>query len=230
MNDKIIGIIGGMGPEATAAFYIKIIKATKAKKDQDHFRVIIDSNPKIPDRTKAILGEGENPVEAIVQAGKNLEKLHADIACMPCITSHYFIKEIQQQLSIPVLNALEELNKFVIRQYKSVNTIGVLATSGTIETNLFNQSLPNFNVIYPTVDSQQTLVMEAIYGEKGIKRGNTGNIPLKLLITACEELIEKGAQVIISGCTEISIVLKPHHIGKPIIDPMDVMAEVVVRH
>src|SRR5699024_11272640 len=74
MNNKVIGIIGGMGPEATANLFMKIIKATKVKEEQEHFRVIIDSNPKIPDRTKAILGKGQSPVNAIVDIANNLDK------------------------------------------------------------------------------------------------------------------------------------------------------------
>ena len=95
MNDKLIGILGGMGPEATAHFYFKLIKATPSKTDQDHFRVIMDSNSKIPDRTSAIFGNGENPVPALIETAKTLECAKVDVACIPCITAHYFIDEIQ---------------------------------------------------------------------------------------------------------------------------------------
>lgn len=229
MNDKIIGIIGGMGPEATAAFYLKIITSTKVTKDQDHFRVIIDSNPKIPDRTKAILGQGELPVDLIVQTGKNLEKMQVDVACIPCITSHYFIDEIQSKLSITILNALTELNNYINREYPNFNSIGILATTGTIEAGLFEKYLNNMNIIYPNNISQENLVMEAIYGYDGIKLGNHGSLPLNLLKKASEELIDKGAQVIILGCTEIGIVLKDHNVQVPIIDPMDVLAQSIIE-
>lgn len=230
MNDKIIGIIGGMGPEATVDLYMKIIKATNAAKDQDHFRVIIDSNPKIPDRTKAILGQGENPVEAIIQTGKNLELLGVEVACLPCITSHYFIEDIQKGLSFPILNALDETRKFITNEFSSVKNIGVLATNGTLKTGLFNKYFPDFNVIYPTPDSQSYKVMEAIYGPNGIKSGNTGAYPKNLLKEASEELIKKGAEVIISGCTEIALALKQEDVEKPLIDPMVVVANAVVQY
>ncbi|MCR1899302.1 amino acid racemase [Irregularibacter muris] len=229
MNDKIIGIIGGMGPEATADLYMKIIKATKVKKDQDHFRVIIDSNAKIPDRTKAILGIGQSPVDALVETGKNLEKSDVDIACLPCITSHYFIDEIQEKLSYPIMNALVEVGKYIEHDYPHVKNVGILATSGTVKTGLFSKYLPNMNVLYPDSTTQVQKVMEAIYGDEGIKNGNTGDKPLNLLKEASMELMDKGAELIISGCTEIALALKPHHLSRPLIDPMMVVANAITK-
>jgi len=84
MTEKIIGILGGMGPEATIDLFYKIIKFTPAKKDQDHLRIIIDNNPKIPDRTAAILGKGEDPIPALRETAKNLEKAGADFIIIPC--------------------------------------------------------------------------------------------------------------------------------------------------
>lgn len=228
MNDKIIGIIGGMGPEATANFYLKIIKATKAKRDQDHFRVIIDSNCKIPDRTEAILNNGESPVNALIESGKILESSNVDVAVIPCITAHYFIDEVQKHLSYPILNALEEVRKYIINNYPKVSKIGVLATSGTIKTGLFEKYLGNLDIIYPLPNTQTQKVMEAIYGEKGIKSGNIDE-PLELLKEASNELIENGAEVLILGCTEIPLALKQHHVSKPLIDPMEVLANVVTK-
>ncbi len=229
MNNKIIGIIGGMGPEATANLYMKIIKATKVEKDQDHFRVIIDSNPKIPDRTAAILQNGESPVEEMVKTGRNLEKLGVDVALIPCNTAHYFIDEVQSQLSIPILNALEEMNKYIKESFPEITKIGLLATSGTIKTGLYKKFIMDVEILVPHPTSQEEKVMKAIYGDNGIKAGNTGDEPMELLRSASNELIESGAELIIAGCTEIGLALKPHHISKPLIDPMDVVAEVVVK-
>ncbi|MCR2042928.1 aspartate/glutamate racemase family protein [Anaerosalibacter massiliensis] len=230
MNDKIIGIIGGMGPEATADLYMKIIKETKVKEEQEHFRVIIDSNPKIPDRTRAILEKGESPVNAIVETANNLGKAGVDIGCMPCITAHYFFDEVQSQVPFKIINALEELNLYLKNNYPNIKNIGILATTGTVKTGLFNKYLTDFNIIYPDEDTQSKKVMEAIYGESGIKKGNTGKENLNLLVEATEELVDKGAKLIIGGCTEITLVLKPYNIDKPLIDPMDVVAKSIVRY
>lgn len=230
MNDKIIGIIGGMGPKATIDLYSKILDATKIEKEQDHFKVIIYSNPKIPDRTKAILGLGESPLNALIETGKALEKLGVDVACIPCITAHYFIDDVQKELSYPILNALEELNKYIKTNFPDVKNIGVLATTGTVKSGLYNKYFADFNIIYPSDETQNQCVMEAIYGKEGIKNGDLSDKPLNLLKNASEELIEKGAEIIISGCTEVILVLKPHHIIKPLIDPMDILAKAVVNY
>lgn len=230
MNDKVIGIIGGMGPKATIDLYSKIIDATIIEEEQDHLRVIIDSNPKIPDRTKAILGVGESPLKALVETGKNLEKLGVDFACIPCITAHYFIEDLQKELSYPVLNALEEVKKHIKSNFPNLKYIGILATTGTIKTGLFQKYLTDYKIIYPSDDIQSNCVMEAVYGKEGIKNGNTGDKPLELLKRASEKLIEAGAELIISGCTEIILVLKPHHITVPLIDPMDVLAKAAVNY
>jgi aspartate racemase len=229
-KEKVLGIIGGMGPEASAQFYMKLIKATPVRRDQDHFRIIIDSNPKIPDRTRAILGLGESPVPMIIETAKNLEKMGVDIACIPCITSHYFYEEIQAGTTMPIMNVLEELNTYIEKNYPGVRNIGVLATTGTRNTQIFNKYLKDFNIIYPDDQIQEDAVMKAIYGEgTGIKSGVTTGEPVELLEHAGEHVIAKGAELVILGCTEIGLVLSRHSLTKPSIDPMDVVAEAMVR-
>lgn len=229
MKEKILGIIGGMGPEASAQLYMKIIKATKVKKDQEHFRIIIDSNPKIPDRTKAILGLGESPVPYIIETANNIKKMGADIGCIPCITSHYFYDEIVQGTDLKIINALEELNLYIHKQYPGTRRIGVLATTGTMNTRIFDKYLKDVVIIYPDQHVQEEYVMEAIYGEgTGIKSGVTKGRPVDLLKEAGEHVIEKGAEVVILGCTEIGLVLTKDSLTKPSVDPVDVMAEAMI--
>lgn len=230
MKEKILGIIGGMGPEASAQLYMKMIKATKVKKGQEHFRIIIDSNPKIPDRTRAILGLGENPAPFIAETANNLKKAGVDLACIPCITSHYFYDEIKAGTDLPIIHALEELNTFIHDTYPGIRRIGVLATTGTKNTRIFDKFLKDVSIIYPDDNIQEEYVMEAIYGEgTGIKSGVTEGKPVELLKAAGEHVIEKGAEVVILGCTEIGLVLSKDSLKRPAIDPVDVMAEVMIR-
>ncbi|UMZ75142.1 aspartate/glutamate racemase family protein [Natranaerofaba carboxydovora] len=230
MNDLKIGVIGGMGPEATSEFYMKLIKATRAKKDQEHYHVFIDSNAKIPDRTKAILENGKSPVSEITKTAKNLELLGVDVACMPCMTAHYFIEDIQKEVSYTIMNVFEEVKKYIYNNFPSHLKVGVLATTGTIETGLFDKYLGDVNVIYPNHISQKRKVMEAIYGENGLKSGQTEGEPVELLIEASNELIESGANIIICGCSEIGMVLKEDMIEKPLIDPMDTLVNATIGH
>lgn len=219
-----------MGPEASARLYMKIIKATKVKKDQDHFRLIIDSNPKIPDRTKAILGQGESPVPEIIATVKNLERMGVELACIPCITSHYFYEDILRDTNVEIIHALKELKAYIETQYPGVKKIGVLATTGTMSTKIFDTHLSGMDILYPDVEIQETHVMEAIYGEgTGIKSGVTEGLPVEKLIYAGEHVIKKGAELVVLGCTEIGLVLQENSLTKPSVDPMDVMAMAMVR-
>ena len=106
-HKKTLGIIGGMGPLATAHFYQVLIRQTEAEHDQDHPRVFIDSNPQIPDRTLALIGKGPSPVPAIIETAQNLVKMGAHLLAMPCITAHAFFPEIQESVKIPVIHMLE---------------------------------------------------------------------------------------------------------------------------
>lgn len=229
MNDKILGIIGGMGPEATVTFYNRIIKHTKASCDQEHFRVIIDSNTKIPDRTSAILYGGKSPLQALINTAKGLEKLGVVTAGIPCITAHYYIDELNKHTSINVINALDEVNKSILNDYGNIKKIGVLATTGTVKTKLFNKSIPSVEILYPSDDSQEKKVMEAIYGNEGVKKIGISKRSLNLLIAAGIELIERGAEIIIPGCTEIGVILNQDHFNIPLIDPMDILAKAMIK-
>jgi aspartate racemase len=109
MKEGIIGILGGMGPDATLDLFKKIIKNTEAARDQDHLRVFIDNNPKTPDRSPAILGLGENPLPMMIESAKNLELIGADFIAIPCVCAHYFIKELRDRIAIPVISIIDEV-------------------------------------------------------------------------------------------------------------------------
>lgn len=224
MKEKVIGILGGMGPEASCEIFRRIIKNTQAKTDADHIRVIMDSNTKIPDRTRAILNGGISPVDEMIKTAKNLQNAGADFIIIPCMTAHFFIDIVQKAIDIPIINALSETNKYINEGYPTLTEIGLLATSGTIATGLFQNFLINKKVITPEEKIQENLVMNTIYGVNGIKAGNTSPEIIETLAGVVDELKEKGAKGIISGCTEISLVMNPKLIDIPLIDPLTVLA------
>lgn len=226
MSEKIIGILGGMGPEATADLYLRIIKATSAKRDQDHPRVIIYSNSKVPDRTAAILGTGSNPMPELIRAGKRLEEAGADFIIIPCNTAHYFIDLLQKELRVPILHLIKLSAMKSKEFYPNVKKVGILATDGTVKSGLYKSAYGEFGieVLEPTPESQAE-VMKAIY--QYIKAGNLIDGGL-LLRSVANELIAAGAEMIICGCTEVSLVLKEGDLTVPILDPLQVLAEAAV--
>lgn len=225
LQEKIIGILGGMGPDATCALFDRIIKFTNAKCDSDHIRIIIDNNPKIPDRTAAILGNSVSPVSELVKTATNLQNSGANFIVIPCITSHYFYQEIQSEIDIPILNALEITKEHIDNHLGNISKIGVIATSGTIRTNLFHKILIDKEVIIPTELEQREYVMEIIYGKEGVKAGNRTGKVKEYLAEIVGRLKDRGAEAIIAGCTEISIVLEQSDIDVPLIDPLTLMAK-----
>lgn len=228
METNIIGVLGGMGPLATASFFRKLIEETEVTSDQEHYRVIIDSNPKIPDRTQAILYGGESPLPEMIKTAQNLEKSGATVLAMPCITAHYFHEEIQKQVSIPFYHVLQGLDEYLSENFASVDKIGVLSTTATRETKLFQTYIKSKTVLFPDQSAQEEKVMRAIFGENGIKQGNSGEYPKQLLKEAAEQLInDRGCELIIGGCTEVELVLGSDDLSVPFIDPMRAAARML---
>ena len=224
MTERIIGILGGMGPLATAELFRRIVVKTPAKRDQDHPRIIIYNNPKIPDRTAFILGNGEDPRPELIASARKLESWGADFIIMPCNTAHFFAETIQKAIKIPLVNMVEETAK-VVREM-GLRKVGLLATDGTIKGLVYHRALLKYGVgiaVPNKVDQEK--VMRAIYA--GVKAGNL-ELGRKLLLEVARRL-EKRSDGIIAGCTEVSVALKPEDLGVPLIDPMDVIAEKAVR-
>jgi len=227
MPEKIIGILGGMGPEATIDLFYKIIKSTPAEKDQDHLRIIIDNNPKIPDRTAAILGKGEDPLPALQETARNLEKAGADLIIIPCNTAHYFLPSIQESVKIPILNMIEETAKETQRKTPQIKKVGLLASIGIYKTEIYHQHFKKFNIeVISPEEKDKKEVMKVIYA---VKAGDLSEKVKKNIIQIAQKLIDKGAEAIIAGCTEIPLILKEGDVPVPLIDPTKVLAEIAIQ-
>ena len=226
MAKKTIGIVGGMGPEATAYLFLKIVRSTPAVMDQEHLHVLIDSDPSVPDRTDAILHGGVSPIAKLISIGKNLVKMGADFLVMPCNTAHYYIDELRKELSVPFLSMIEETFLELKRNLGPGSKIGILATDGTLESGVYDKVIGGyFELIRPIADKQRE-VMDAIY--KGVKAGNIQYAEV-LLKRVLESLISKGCKAVVEGCTEIPIALDGVDIDVPLIDTLEVLAKASVR-
>ena len=225
---KMIGVLGGMGPAATADFYQKIIRATPAKTDQDHLKVLIFSNPQVPDRTAAIRGEGPDPLPVLVAGAQVLVQGGADFITIPCVTAHHFYDPLQRAVSVPILNLVGETATAVLSECPGLRRLGLLATTGTLESRLFEPFFEprGFTILTPAPAVQASAVMEAIYA---IKHGESMERPRRLIREAAEDLQTRGAQAIIAGCTEVPLVLQDGDLPVPVIDPTWILAKAAVR-
>ncbi|MCA1809861.1 MAG: aspartate/glutamate racemase family protein [Kiritimatiellia bacterium] len=227
---KTIGILGGVGPEATAELFRRIIRMTGAQCDQDHLPVIIFNNPAIPDRTAAIIGRGASPLPALKDTARRLEKAGADCIAIPCNTAHFFLPQIRRAVHIPVLDMIDATAACIAAVHPGVRRVGLLATTGTVRSRLYHAALRRrrVRVIVPPASAQRDLVMAAIYGREGIKAGARRR-PAQMLRQAAELLREADAGLLIAGCTEISMVLRGRCAGLPLVDPLTVLAREAIR-
>jgi len=227
MTHKTIGVLGGMGPWATLDFFEKILRLTPAKTDQEHLRVIIDNNPKIPDRSPAIAGTGEDPTPALVAGARILQQAGADVIVIPCNTAHYFYERVQNAVSIPVLHIMEEVVSTAREEVPSARVLGILATAAAVSSGLYARACARkgIEVVNPDPAGQQ-VVNRAIYAVKGGQMGPEITAGLKKI---ADGLVRRGAQALVLGCTELPFVLKPQDVRVPLLDSNQILARAAVR-
>lgn len=219
-----LGVIGGLGPMATAYFMELIIEMTQAERDQEHLKMIIYNCPEIPDRTAYILGKSsDNPVVPIIKIGNELKKQGVSCIAIPCITAHYFHDEIEQKIECKVLNAIYETAHLL--KLAGICNVGIMATDGTIQSLIFQNEIESSGMKAVIPDEQhQQIVMKMIYED--IKAGKKPDIDK--FNNVVEHLKSNGAQVVILGCTELSLVKKQYHFTNGIIDAMEVLARTAI--
>ncbi len=197
---------------------------TDAVRDQEHIEIIIFSKPSIPDRTDYILGRNtESPVEPMIETGKDLVRLGVDYLAMPCVTAHYFHNQLTGGIGRPILHIIRETAGLL--QEHGISKAGIMATDGTIHSGMFQKELLSHGIT-PLVPSEecQAYVTDLIY--KDIKSNRPAQMDKFRAVK--EELIEMGAQVIILGCTELSLIKRDYEIGPGFIDAMEVLARCCV--
>lgn len=228
MREKVVGILGGMGPEATIDLFAKIVEETHAKCDEDHLRIIVDNNPKMPSRQDAIMKGTESPVAAMVATAENLKKAGADFIIIGANTAHYFYDEVASQVDIPFLHIIEEAVKEMMRQVPGIKKVGVMATNAAVKIKLYDKCCAKFRIeVIAAKEEVQNKVHDTIFDFKynGVTEKN-----VKDATDCAEYFIENGAEALIMGCTEIPIILKGKSFTVPLIDPNDIIGKVAVAY
>lgn len=211
---------------ATADLFTKLIQMTDAACDAEHIHILIDNNPKTPDRTGAILRGTESPLPYLVQAADRLQTAGADFLLIPCITSHYFIPDLMPEIRIPVMNMIEETAKHLKSQ--DIKKVVLLVTDGTRKAGVFDRIFPAYGITicYPS-DAAQCALMDVIY--KGVKAGNptwdTGELNAEI-----RHLMDDGAEAVVLGCTELPLAAKMYGISGTLVDPTDILARAAISY
>ena len=223
MKEKILGVLGGVGPLATIYFADLVVKMTDAATDQEHIAMVILNHASIPDRTEYILDKSKpNPVPVMAKDAKLLEDDGCDYIVIPCNTAHFFYEEIQKNVNIPIINILEETVKRCQECVPNLKKIGVLATEGTVKSRAYQDIITKHGLecVVPSDDDQRSL-MNIIYNQ--VKAGK--EVDIFEFHRIIGELKKQGCDAIILGCTELSIIKKDFDIQRPdIVDSMECLA------
>ena len=222
-QSPIVGVLGGMGPDATVDFMSKVIAATRADRDQDHAHMIVDHNPKVPNRQAAILSGGEDPGLALAAMATRLERAGADFLVIPCNAAHVFRDSVTAVTGIPLLSIIDVTIAAVAEQCPGAKSVGVLATDGCLRANVYQDAMAGHGIeaILP-VEQEIGELMELVGRIKGGYQGDTVSSKMAGIANA---LVGRGAQAVIAGCTEIPLVLNSAMLDVPLISSTDVLAE-----
>ncbi|SHN59840.1 aspartate/glutamate racemase family protein [Desulfovibrio litoralis] len=224
--EKIVGILGGMGPEATVDFMQRLIKLVPAKDDSDHIRCVVDNNPKVPSRMKALIdGDGENPGPCMADMAQRLEKWGASFLVIPCNTAHYYYDYVKNSVNIPVLNILDLTTNYVVKHFPEVTNIGILASNAVQKTKMYEKCFEPYhkNIIFPDKIFQNRLLSLI----KDIKKGLCGEEQQQELQVIVDHLITKDANLCIIACTELSVIASTFK--SPFVDASQILAMRVIE-
>jgi aspartate racemase len=225
-EEFMLGIVGGMGPLAGIELQRRIVENTPALSDSDHIKMVCFTNPQIKDRTKS-LERGEDFAEEIIRSLNSLEIFNVSLGLIACNTAHAQFEKISSNVKFPLINIINETVAYLEMEYRNSEKIGLLATNGTIESKVYEKALNRrgFSVVIPKKYEQQKL-MDVIYGRDGIKAAGATVKNAKVIKDISFSLKRRGAEVVILGCTELSVLgIK----GWGIVDPLDVVSKKIVN-
>jgi len=213
--NKRLGVLGGMGPAASAEFISKLIAKTPAKKDQDHIPTILWNNPHIPDRSTSLLNHDNLPLSYLLEGIHGLKAAGCSCIVIPCNTAHFWFDELSKHIKI--IHIVDSVADELTDMH---TTIGVIGTQATIKLGLYQNHLTKlgYNCITPTEEEMNNLVQPAI----NLIKSNNIITSRTMLMQAINNLISRGANAVILGCTEIPLAIRQDHcLGIPLINSID---------
>lgn len=230
MEEKVVGIIGGMGPEATIDLMARVVKATPAMDDGDHIHLVVDNDPKVPSRIKALIEKtGESPLVHLQEMAKKLADWGVNFLAMPCNTAHHYYNDIQKSVQIPILNMIDLSVQHITTQNIGIKTVGILASAAVINLKIYEKcfSKSGIQTLYPEKSIQDN-IMQVI---RMIKSGKYSKEEIDKIQHAVDYLIQKKhVEAILIACTELSIIAHEIHTSIRCYDSAQILAEAIVKN
>jgi len=220
MSGRTVGVIGGMGPAATVEFAARVQALTPAARDQDHLRLIIDCNPEVPDRNAAVAGEGPSPGPILADMARGLERAGAQLLVMPCNAAHAFADSVRAATGLPFIDLIETACDAALSA--GPRTVGVLAADGCLNAGLYQRALAARRVEAVVCrPERQAAFMQLLYR---IKAGDRSGAVRRQMRDLANDLVDRGASVLLGGCTEVPLVLTADDVEAPLIDSLEALA------
>lgn len=221
-----IGILGGMGVEATIELQKRVFSATEGVDDQDHVPMIVDMNPQVPSRIRHVIEKtGPDPGPVLAEMATRLERAGAEVLAMPCNTAHLYAPQIERAVGLRLLNMPELACAEAAKGLKRGEAVGVLASPATNSSGLFAGFLAAHGVmsVYPENEAD---ILSSI---RRIKHAGPSDADIRLLEQEASGLVQRGARKVIVGCSEFSLVSAAIPTSVPILDTLDVLVSEIVR-
>jgi aspartate racemase len=229
MTDRILGVLGGMGPLASAQFMLRLTLLTQAGRDQDHIPAVLWSDPRIPDRTAARLGTGPDPLPWLMRGIDGLRAAGCGAIAIPCNTAHGWYEPMAKDAGVPILHIVDAAGADLRRIGVTSGTIGLMGTAATLAMKLYQDRLgaQGWDIITPETTEMDRLVTPAIAAVKA-NRVAAAYQPLAEVVNS---LASRGATAVVLGCTEIPLGI---HAGPaddlrvPVVDTIDALARAAI--
>lgn len=223
--DKVLGVLGGMGPLASAQFMLRLTLLTPATRDQQHIPAVLWSDPRVPDRTRGKLGGGADPLPWLLRGIAGLRRAGCGAIAIPCNTAHGWYDEMQRAAGVPILHIVDAAATDLRRIGVASGTIGIMGTQATLDMRLYQDRLGShgWNCIVPTQEQMDRLVSPAI----GLVKANQVAAAYEPLAHVVNALAERGATAIVLGCTEIPLGIQAgpaENLNAPVVDTIDALA------
>jgi aspartate racemase len=217
-----------MGPSATVDLMARVIAATPAQDDSEHIRMLVDHNPNVPSRIKALIEmTGPSPAPVLINMAKGLATAGAQCLAMPCNTAHFYYQDIASAVDIPLLNMIHLVSEKVLQCIPKIQTVGILCSTAVKDTALYESSFSQHNIVlaYPASEGQD-IVMALI---KAVKANGLKPADISALNQQVTALELRGVECLVIACTELSVVADQIQTSLPIFDASQVLAEEIVR-
>ncbi len=224
-----VGVLGGLGPEATLDFFSKVLEHTTAARDQDHLHLLIDNNPQVPNRNEAVAGTGPSPGPMLAEMAAGLEAAGADFLVMPCNAAHAYEVEVRAAAPwTPFISIIAETVEATLERVPNLEVAGVLAASGCLDAGLYRQAFGSRGV--QTVEpegARREHFMALLYR---IKSGDKGDEVCAGMQALSAELVLEGAQAVVAGCTEVPLVLGHEDLEVPLVNSTDALVNATIAY